>query len=583
MGARMLRGLLSSCVLALLAACAVTFPEGANYACQADADCGTGRCVKGSGERLGVCCTPTGAEVCDGTDNDCDGVVDELDDVTCYTGPAGTEGVGRCTAGQARCADASTQVCEGDIHPATEVCNGQDDDCDGRIDQTFDLARDRVNCGACGNACTRRPEVRGWRLCAARRADRAAMAWTTTWTGAPTVPTTTARPSAVARAAAARAACGRSSSASAAWTRTATGRSTARTPTAQGQSCGVGCVCGGRRGDGDRLRRRAGQRWRHQRGLRRPGLRARGLRRPAASARRGSGPRRSAVGGLDEDGDGAIDCADPDCNTLSCGEGCLCQGGGRTELTCAGGLDEDGDGAIDCADPDCDALSCGDGCVCAGGTASELTCAGGMDEDGDGAIDCADPDCDALSCGDGCVCQGGTGKELLCTGGIDEDGDGAIDCADSDCETLSCGDGCVCQGGRGKELICTGGVDEDGDGAIDCADTDCEALSCGIGCTCSGGVGVETACVDNRDNDGDSRIDCADSDCDGSSCGTACVCFQLPQAGDQLQGSRGQRRRQPHRLRRHRGLSQRRRLHAAEREPGNLQQREVQLGSGGRR
>lgn len=37
--------------------------------------------------------------------------------------------------------------------PAVEVCNGLDDDCDGMVDEEFDLATDPANCGACGNAC----------------------------------------------------------------------------------------------------------------------------------------------------------------------------------------------------------------------------------------------------------------------------------------------------------------------------------------------------------------------------------------------------------------------------------------------
>ncbi|MGE0789553.1 MAG: hypothetical protein AB7S26_28020 [Sandaracinaceae bacterium] len=36
-----------------------------------------------------------------------------------------------------------------------ERCNGADDDCDGRIDEDFDLTNDPVNCGSCLNACLR--------------------------------------------------------------------------------------------------------------------------------------------------------------------------------------------------------------------------------------------------------------------------------------------------------------------------------------------------------------------------------------------------------------------------------------------
>ena len=36
---------------------------------------------------------------------------------------------------------------------AEEFCNGTDDDCDGSVDEGFDLASDRRNCGACGRVC----------------------------------------------------------------------------------------------------------------------------------------------------------------------------------------------------------------------------------------------------------------------------------------------------------------------------------------------------------------------------------------------------------------------------------------------
>ena len=34
-----------------------------------------------------------------------------------------------------------------------ETCNGEDDDCDGLVDEGFDLQRDPLHCGSCGNAC----------------------------------------------------------------------------------------------------------------------------------------------------------------------------------------------------------------------------------------------------------------------------------------------------------------------------------------------------------------------------------------------------------------------------------------------
>lgn len=41
----------------------------------------------------------------------------------------------------------------GPCTPAGEECNSVDDDCDGVIDEDFDLATDADHCGACGNRC----------------------------------------------------------------------------------------------------------------------------------------------------------------------------------------------------------------------------------------------------------------------------------------------------------------------------------------------------------------------------------------------------------------------------------------------
>jgi len=54
----------------------------------------------------------------------------------------------------------------GDACLAEEVCNGEDDDCDGVSDEGFDLDVDMLNCGACGNACDADP-VRGSTTCEA--------------------------------------------------------------------------------------------------------------------------------------------------------------------------------------------------------------------------------------------------------------------------------------------------------------------------------------------------------------------------------------------------------------------------------
>ncbi len=47
-----------------------------------------------------------------------------------------------------------------------EACDGLDNDCDGQTDEDFDLARDPLNCGACGDICPERPHARP--LCESR-------------------------------------------------------------------------------------------------------------------------------------------------------------------------------------------------------------------------------------------------------------------------------------------------------------------------------------------------------------------------------------------------------------------------------
>ncbi len=64
---------------------------------------------------------------------------DVLDDGACTDGEL-------CHADLA-CVDTSTCV------PLTEICNGFDDDCDGTVDEDFDLTADRDHCGACGTQC----------------------------------------------------------------------------------------------------------------------------------------------------------------------------------------------------------------------------------------------------------------------------------------------------------------------------------------------------------------------------------------------------------------------------------------------
>jgi hypothetical protein len=134
---------------------------------------GVNHCVGGMVQCQGAVGTVNGQpEICDAKDNDCDGMFDEgltnlgscgfcfggsMNGASCTANaqcPGGTCGTnaGECNVGTLMCSGGAPQ-CMNAIAPTFEACDMKDNDCNGVVDNGYNLNTDPNNCGACGNIC----------------------------------------------------------------------------------------------------------------------------------------------------------------------------------------------------------------------------------------------------------------------------------------------------------------------------------------------------------------------------------------------------------------------------------------------
>jgi len=100
-----------------------------------------GKCASGTEICVGgtwAGCPQPSQEICNKEDDNCDGLADENLACECYLGESKSCGsnVGECKEGARQCSSIGAWgECAGESKPSAEVCNGKDDNCDGTIDE----------------------------------------------------------------------------------------------------------------------------------------------------------------------------------------------------------------------------------------------------------------------------------------------------------------------------------------------------------------------------------------------------------------------------------------------------------------
>jgi hypothetical protein len=122
----------------------------------------TDLCQEGTYQCIGdqVCSDTTGnnVESCNGFDDDCDGVLDGSESLS---QPCGVD-IGECAFGTETCTDLGGWTGCTAVGPATEVCDGNDNDCDGSADNGLTPGLNTMQDGVCLGSIQHCDGSNGW-------------------------------------------------------------------------------------------------------------------------------------------------------------------------------------------------------------------------------------------------------------------------------------------------------------------------------------------------------------------------------------------------------------------------------------
>src|SRR5207302_559390 len=90
-------------------------------------------------------------EICNGLDDDCNGKIDDVQGANVACCPSGKCGVGICTNGMMQCSGGALS-CVGGQGPQGEICNKLAEHCNGLVDEEPDVSMNDARISkSCGN------------------------------------------------------------------------------------------------------------------------------------------------------------------------------------------------------------------------------------------------------------------------------------------------------------------------------------------------------------------------------------------------------------------------------------------------